>query len=134
MGGGVQTAGGGQDGVQPGDLTRLGLGFCGTDLGFGPGNGGRSLGAIGATPRQVERVPAKAETAQDEGGNREAHEADREPTQRRQRAQHGDGGHGNTRRSSSKCGPSRRVGQSPPQIRATPCSLAAVFTVSAMRG
>lgn len=132
--GGFDPPGDGMGGVQPGDLPGLtqGLGRAGGGIGTGQIGGG--LGPVGAAAGQIERVPAKAETAEHNGHDGHASEDHRQPTDRGQAAKKRGGAHRNTRRSSSKWGPSRKVGQSPPQTMATPRSCATAFTASAMRG
>ena len=94
------------------------------------------LGAAQPAAAQVEGVPAQAEAvpydreqsaqAQHGGGPAQRRkDAKRVPERRAQ---------GKTFRSSSKCGPSRRVGQSPPQTTAVPCRTATALNAAAMRG
>ena len=130
-----QRHGGLDGGLKPGDLTGLRVRLGGSGGGLLDGHGGGGLGALETSPTEIERVPAKAETAEDEGDHGEDSDARSEPSHRREGAQdRRQTGHGNTRRSSSKCGPSRRRRQSPPQTRATPLALAAALIASAMRG
>jgi len=121
-------------GVQSGDLTGLTLGLGRAGGGFGASQIGGGLGPVGASAGEIERVPAKAEAAEQQGDEGKTGNHQRQPTHRRQGSQDGGGSHGNTRRSSSKCGPSLSLGQSPPQTMATPRSCAAAFTARAMRG
>lgn len=131
---GVDPSVGLQGGVEARHLTGLAPGFGGTRGGIALGDDGGGLGPIGAASGEVERVPAKAETTQNQSDDGQHGDPGHKPAQRRQGAQEGGRAHGNTRRSISKCGPSRKVGQSPPQTMAVPCSAAAAFTASAMRG
>lgn len=95
---------------------------------------GARLGRLQSASSPVKRIPAKAKRVDqdDQGGDtrnhRDRHE--RRPGQRALEA----GAHGNALRSSSKCGPSRKVGQSPPQTMAVPCRAAAALKAAAMRG
>lgn len=84
------------------------------------------LGARQPPGLPVERIPAQAEAAgqRDRGGGEgQRQQARGQPAQGRA-GQAADQKqrrlHGKALRSSSKCGPSRRRGQSPPQTRATP--------------
>ena len=102
--------------------------------GVGGGGPGPLLGRLEPPLAQTERIPVDAEAPAE-------HEQDDEPGERRQTQAHGRQGaqdqprvHGKAFRSSSKCGPSRRVGQSPPQTRAVPCRAAAALKAAAMRG
>ncbi len=121
-------------GVQPGDLTRLALGFGRTSNGLGMRQIGSGLGPVSAPSRQIERVPPEAEASQQQGDSRHTHQDQGEPAEGCQTASERADVHGNTRRSSSKWGPSLKVGQSPPQTMATPRSCAAAFTARAIRG
>ena len=130
----VQRHGGSDGGIEAGDLARLTLGLGGAGGGL-RGRDGRDLfGALGAASVELERVPAKAETAQDDGRRSQSREADDDPAGRGQAPEKDKRPHGKTFRSSSKCGPSRKDGQSPPQTRATPLAFAAALMASAMRG
>ena len=133
-GGGLGPPDYGMGSVQSGDLTGLALGLGRAGGGVGTSQIGGGLGPIGATPREVERIPAKAEATEQYGDHGDTREDRRQPPERRQAAKNYGGTQGNTRRSSSKCGPSLRVGQSPPHTMATPRPCAAAFTASAMRG
>ncbi len=130
-----QRHGGLEGGVEAGDLIGLTLGFGGSGGGLLGGDDGRGLGAVQPSSVEVERVPAKAKAAEDDGEGGQNGDAEGEPAHRRQGPQdRRQTDHGNTFRSSSKCGPSRRRGQSPPQTRATPFAFAAALMASAMRG
>jgi len=120
-------------GVEAGDLAGLRLGLGGSGGGFGAGSDRDLFGPVGAASAEVERIPTEAEAAQNDGDQRQHRDAHGQPAQRR----HGPEDprrHGNTFRSSSKWGPSRRRGQSPPQTKATPFAFAAALMLSAMRG
>ncbi len=129
----VQRHRGSDGGVEADDLTRLTLGFGGSGRRLGRGQGRDLFGAVKPSSGQVEWVPSKAEPAQRGRHDREGRDPEGEPTQRGQRSEERRR-QGNTFRSSSKCGPSRSRGQSPPQTRATPLALAAALIASAMRG
>lgn len=85
-------------------------------------------------PGPVERVPAKAQAMrqEDEGpdGDRDQHRRHGGTGQ----PEHHPGAHGKAFRSSSKCGPSRSRGQSPPQTTGVHCRAAAALKAAAMRG
>lgn len=115
-------------------------GLNGGAFGLDPAGGGVDLGHRGAgfgridpPARAVERVPAEPERLdqQDEGDN--GGDSRDRPAGRLQQRRKGRL-HGNTFRSSSKCGPSRSFGQSPPQTMAVPCRTAAALKAAAMRG
>ena len=129
----VQRRGGLNGGVEAGDLTGLPLGFGRSGGGLRDGCGRGGLGAVKTSAAEVEGIPAKAEAAEHEGDDRQDRDADGQPAQRLKRPQDRRR-HGNTFRSSSKCGPSRKRGQSPPQTMATPLALAAALIASAIRG
>lgn len=134
-GGAFQRHGGLDGGVEAGDLAGLTLGLGGSGGSLLRGGGDRGLGAVEPSPVEAERIPAEAETAEDDGSDGEDEDAEGQPAHRRQGPQdRRQADQGNTRRSSSKCGPSRRRGQSPPQTRATPFAFAADLMASAMRG
>ena len=99
----------------------------------GLGRRGANFGRLDPPARAVERVPAEPERLDqqdegDNGGDSRNHPGDR--LQRRRMGRR----HGNIFRSSSKCGPSRSFGQSPPQTIAVPCRTAAALKAAAMRG
>ena len=96
------------------------FGFELPGFGVGDRDGRPRLGRPGAPPREIERVPAQAKPAPHgrEGDDHGQHQND--PTSGREDAQDRHRPHGNTVRSSSKCGPSRRVVQSPPQTIGVP--------------
>jgi len=97
-------------------------------------SGGCGLGPRQTSSGDTERIPAQSDAvSQDREGYGE-HRQQRQPANRRQRPEEGGRAHGNTFLSSSKCGPSRRVGQSPPQTMAVPCLAAAALNAAAMRG
>ncbi|SFS75861.1 hypothetical protein SAMN05192570_2371 [Brevundimonas viscosa] len=92
------------------------------------------LGGGDLSPGSVERVPAKAQAVGEKDEGR-----DGGCDQHRRRGGSGQpedvpGAHGNAFRSSSKCGPSRSRGQSPPQTIGVPCRAAAALNAAAMRG
>ena len=95
---------------------------------------GSSLGGVQAPPGDTERVPAQTCAVAD--GHRGDGDGRRQqqPGGRVQAAKQCEAPHGNTFRSSSKCGPSRSVGQSPPQTMAVPWRAAAALNAAAMRG
>nr|MBB5292462.1 hypothetical protein [Brevundimonas basaltis] len=78
------------------------------------------FGGFQTTGCETEGVPAEAEPPAQPYQRDRKRDHEQQPSRRRQGAQDGRGGHGNTARSSSKCGPSRSVGQSPPQTMAVP--------------
>jgi hypothetical protein len=105
------------------DFQCTGAGVSGGDLGL-------LLRALQSARIEPERIPAQPQTApgQQQGDDQQNH------AQPSGRAAHEPRAHGKAFRSSSKCGPSRRVGQSPPQTMAVPCRAAAAFMAAAMRG
>jgi len=105
-----------------------------TRLGVGPGGDRPGLGCRQTAPGQIERVPAKAEAPAERHDGDKGQRHSHAPAERAKGAQNREAPHGNTLRSSSKCGPSRRVGQSPPQTIAVPCRAAAALNAAAMRG
>lgn len=84
------------------------------------GRGGATLRGLEARFSQPERIPAKAQPVPDQQGGPQHERNSEAPAKRRNGAQVNPRRHGKTFRSSSKCGPSRRLGQSPPQTMATP--------------
>lgn len=109
------------------DLEATGGGVCDSSLGP-PFSGFQTAGA------EPERIPAETHASPDHGHGRDQGDSHDEPAERRQGAQDQARAHGKALRSSSKCGPSRRVGQSPPQTMAVPCRAAAALKAAAMRG
>ena len=102
--------------------------------GVGVRRGDPGLGPRQPTLAQAERVPAQAEAMAEDDRDDEQRRNRQPPAERRQDPQDGQSLHGNTFRSSSKCGPSRSVSQSPPQMIAVPCRAAAALNAAAMRG
>lgn len=88
----------------------------------GSGLGLRNLGPLLQGARAAlgpaERIPAKPEAVtkndQEQHGRQQQQRGGGQPWPGRERR------HGNAFRSSSKCGPSRRLGQSPPQTTGVP--------------
>lgn len=110
------------------------FGFEAAREGARGGGGGVRLGRPQASPGQAERIPAQAEAmAEPDDREGEAH-TQQAPSDRGQHPEERQRPHGNTFRSSSKCGPSRNLGQSPPQTMAVPCRTAAALKAAAMRG
>ena len=97
--------------------------------GFGP-----RLSGFQPSLREAEGVPAQPDAPPDRRGQNKGDRHHQPPSPRRQRPQNASPPQGNTLRSSSKCGPSRSVGQSPPQTRGVPCRTAAALKAAAMRG
>jgi len=100
-------------------------GLIGQPLAFEParaGVGDRDPGAgfrrPETPPGQVERVPVQAQPMTGHDNQKDQPRRQGDPACRAPHAQQGP--QGNTRRSSSKCGPSRSVGQSPPQTISVP--------------
>lgn len=77
----------------------------------------RCLDAAGLKP---ERIPVEAEAATGDDKDRQDHPSQQSTPPRRQGSENNPGIHGKAFRSSSKCGPSRRLVQSPPQTMAVP--------------
>ncbi len=82
--------------------------------------GGLRLGRAQPSLRQPQRVPSKAQSVQADQHRSQHTGHDQPPAPGSQGSQERRSPHGNTLRSSSKCGPSLRVVQSPPQIMAVP--------------
>ena len=93
------------------ETSRRGVRACGGSPGFG---------RLQPTAGEIERVPPEAQTVQACQDSRQNRRRDQRPAQRRQGPRKQRGPHGNTRRSSSKWGPSLRRVQSPPQTIAVP--------------
>ncbi len=87
--------------------------------GVGLGRRGALLGRLKAATRTVERVPAEPKRLDQTGEDHEGGDNREAPADRLQERNDGRS-HGNTFRSSSKCGPSRSFGQSPPHTIAVP--------------
>lgn len=100
--------------------------------GIGDGPFGAGFSRAQAPPRQVERVPSQSEPMADSGREERQRHGQDDPAHRGRKTKQGP--HGNTRLSSSKCGPSLSVGQSPPHTIAVPCRAAAALKAAAMRG
>lgn len=100
----------------------------------GGGRAGATFSGLKPPGAEIEGIPAKPEASSEHEHNREQGEARQTPGKWRQRAQDQPRAHGKAFRSSSKCGPSRSVGQSPPQTMAVPCRAAAALKAAAMRG
>lgn len=86
------------------------------------------------TRAKAEGIPVKAEPPSDDQNDDDQDHRRRTQAQRRQGPQDAARAHGKTFRSSSKCGPSRREVQSPPQTIAVPCRTAAALKAAAIRG
>jgi len=97
--------------------------------GVGLGHGGQGFGGLGPSTRSVERIPAKSERLDQQGEDNGGGDGCEPPARGFQKRLHG-----NTFRSSSKCGPSRSFGQSPPHTMAVPWRTAAALKAAAMRG
>ncbi len=106
------------------------LDFQSAGAGVGGGDLGLLFDPLQSARVEPQRIPAQAQAApsQQQGDDQQG---DAQPDAR---ARHEPRAHGKPFRSSSKCGPSRRVGQSPPQTMAVPCRAAAAFMAAAMRG
>lgn len=135
---GGDSAGGG--GRRLADEAAFGLQHGGGAGGTLPRPDGVRLCAREPPGLSAERIPAQAEIPgqrDDGGGEGKRQQASGQPVQ-------GPAGqepyqklrwrHGKALRSSSKWGPSRRRGQSPPQTRAAPCACAAALNAAAMGG
>ncbi len=114
-------------------------GLIGRAFDFEPTRGGVGDGCPEAgfsraetPPREVEGIPAQTDPAADRDRYNRHHHGQHGPADRGRQAKQGP--HGNTRLSSSKCGPSLSVGQSPPHTMAVPCRAAAALKAAAMRG
>lgn len=111
-------------------LTATALDFQSAGAGVGGGDLDLLLGPLQSARVEPERIPAQSQTAPgQQQGDDQQHDAQPDTC-----AGHEPRAHGKAFRSSSKCGPSRRVGQSPPQTMAVPCRAAAAFMAAAMRG
>lgn len=98
-----------------------GLGDDALDLELaGPGIGDRGLGLSldrRLTSRaEAEGVPVQPQTAPDDKQGGDQDDQGQPGPKRSKAPQDRSGTHGKAFRSSSKCGPSRKVGQSPPQM------------------
>lgn len=116
-------------------------GLFGHAFGFEParegvrgGGGGVRLGRPQPSLGQAERIPAQAEAVAEPDDGEDEGRKQQTPSDRGRRPEERRHPHGNTFRSSSKCGPSRSLGQSPPQTMAVPCRAAAALKAAAMRG
>ena len=110
------------------------FGFEAARDGVRHGGLGVRLGGSQTPPGQAERIPAQAKPMAEAGDSDDKRYGQQAPTGRSQHPQGRQRPHGNTFRSSSKCGPSRNLGQSPPQTMAVPCRMAAALKAAAMRG
>lgn len=108
------------------------LGLEPARTGVGSGDRRAAFRRPQAPPRQVERIPAQTEALADDDQEDHQRYGQHDPAGAGRQAKQGP--HGNTRRSSSKCGPSRSVGQSPPHTMAVPCRTAAALKAAAIRG
>ncbi len=106
-----------------------------------PARGGVGFGHSGPDLRggqpafgETERVPTQSEAMAQRQRRHDPEGDGQTPTPRSQGAKHVQRPHGKTLRSSSKCGPSRREVQSPPQIIAVLCRAAAALKAAAIRG
>lgn len=97
--------------------------------GFGPRPGG-----LQPSTSDVEGIPAQSDAPPDYHKQNQHNGQHHAPPPGAEHPQNGGRPHGNTLRSSSKCGPSRSVGQSPPQTMGVPCRTAAALKAAAMRG
>ena len=88
--------------------------------GVGLRDAGGRFGAPEPAFGETQRVPAEPQPLQGEQTPAQNNSGDHGPAQRRQHPQIRRRPHGNTLRSSSKCGPSFRLVQSPPQMIAVP--------------
>jgi len=101
--------------------------------GVGGGGVGSTLRRLKTAGAEAERIPVEAQPPTGDEQDRDQRRHQQSPAQRGQGAQKGARAHGKTFRSSSKCGPSRRLVQSPPQTMAVPCRAAAALKAAAMR-
>jgi len=115
--------------VEAGALPGLARLFEAAGGGVAFGHVGAGLGRAQAAAGEVERVPAQAD-----GVRRREREDQGEPDRHDGRPRFEARDHGKAFRSSSKCGPSRSLGQSPPQTIAVPWRAAAALKAAAMRG
>ena len=120
--------------IEAAGLTGHAFRFEAAGQGVRVGRGDPGLGPLQPALAEAERVPAQAETMAEDGCDDDQRRDRQAPAERRQDPQDGQPLHGNTFRSSSKWGPSRSVGQSPPQTIAVPCRAAAALNAAAMRG
>ena len=110
------------------------FGFKAAREGLRRSRGGVRLGRPQTPLGEAERVPAQAEAVTQRYDSEGERHDQQGPAGRGQHPQERQPPHGNTFRSSSKCGPSRSLGQSPPQTMAVPCRTAAALKAAAMRG
>lgn len=127
------------DGLLVVTFRAFGLGDRALDLetsGEGVGGGGvrPTLRRRETARAEAERIPVEAQAPTGDEKNRHQDRGQHPPAQRGQGPEQDARAHGKTFRSSSKCGPSRRLVQSPPQTMAVPCRAAAALKAAAMRG
>lgn len=121
--------------VQGQPLTGLPLDFQPTGSSVRACDLGPGLGRLQTSPGEIERIPAEAQTPP--GHDHKEDEQDKHntpPSGRRQDSRQGRPLHGKTFRFSSKWGPSRRRGQSPPQTTGVCSRTDAALNAAAMRG
>lgn len=102
--------------------------------GIGFGRRGPRLGGGEAAAGPVEGVPPKPQAMGEQDKGRRSGDGQGRPCGGTGRPQDAARDHGKAFRSSSKCGPSRSRGQSPPQTIGVPCRAAAALKAAAMRG
>lgn len=94
------------------------LGLEATRSGVGDGDRDAGFRRPEAPPGQIERVPTETQSVARYGRQHRQSRRQHDPAGRGRKAKQAP--HGNTLRSSSKCGPSRSVGQSPPHTMVVP--------------
>lgn len=102
--------------------------------GIGDSDGVPGFSGFPPALRQPQRIPANPQPVQGDQAQGQCRPDEHGPAPGRQSAQPRQPPHGNTRRSSSKWGPSRRRVQSPPQMIAVPWRAAAALNAAAIRG
>jgi len=120
--------------VDPPGLDGRGLDLEATGGGVRLRVGGAGLGGFETAAEPVERVPAEAETVRKQDDRGEGQRRGQGPSRGSDQPEQIARAHGKAFRSSSKCGPSRSRGQSPPQTIGVPCRAAAALKAAAMRG
>lgn len=102
--------------------------------GVGAGGFGLCFGGVESMSGAIERIPPQPKSLADDCQQAKTRRQRQKPAERIEDAQKGERPHGKAFRSSSKCGPSRRRGQSPPQTTAVPWRAAAALNAAAIRG
>ncbi len=98
------------------------------------GHGGAGLGRFETPLGEAERVPPQTRAATEEDRGDESEQEGQRPAGGADQPEQVARAHGKAFRSSSKCGPSRRRVQSPPQTMGVPCRAAAALKAAAIRG